>query len=108
MSNPNKDLGKWILRDVLNIPIGTVVNYSLLLNRGIDSVYVEKWSDGRNVYYKIFPATVGEYDRYIRGSSINRKPVTNTTVQPIKTIESIESVVKKGSSIVHPKFEKEL
>lgn len=119
MSNPNKDLGKWILRDVLNIPEGTLVTYSMLLSRDIDSVYVEKWSDGRNIYYKIFPAKVGEYDRYIRGSIINRKPISNTVVQPVKTSTSSTSskkadnivnnssvTIKNGTIIVHPKFGK--
>ncbi|WP_456312773.1 hypothetical protein [Pseudomonas shirazensis] len=42
MSNPNKELGKWILRDILKIPEGTLVTYEMLVEIGIDSVEVRK------------------------------------------------------------------
>ena len=42
MSNPNKDLGRWLLRTVLRIPKHTVVTYPMLVKIGIDSVYLEK------------------------------------------------------------------
>jgi hypothetical protein len=42
MSNPNKELGEWILRDILRIPIGTLVTYDMLIEAGIDSVEVRK------------------------------------------------------------------
>jgi len=53
MSNPNKDLGQWILRDVLNIEIRMLVTMETLIDRRIDSVIVEK-IDFAN--YKISPA----------------------------------------------------
>lgn len=42
MSNPNKELGEWILRDILKIPVGTLVTYNMLIEAGIDSVEVRK------------------------------------------------------------------
>jgi hypothetical protein len=42
MSNPNKELGEWILRDILRIPIGTLVTYDMLIEAGIDSVEIRK------------------------------------------------------------------
>ena len=38
MSNPNNLLGRWILRDVLNIPVGKLVTRKLLDIIGIDSI----------------------------------------------------------------------
>lgn len=46
MSNPNKDLGKWILRVVLKIRPGELVTYDTLLSVGIDSVVFRKHPDG--------------------------------------------------------------
>lgn len=42
MSNPNKDLGKWILRDVLHAKEGHLVSYDDLLRIGIDSIVFKK------------------------------------------------------------------
>ena len=42
MSNPNKALGKWLLRDVLKIPYGKIITYNDLLEVGIDSVCFKK------------------------------------------------------------------
>jgi len=42
MSNPNKDLGKWILRDILELDEGTLVTYKMLEEIGIDSIEIEK------------------------------------------------------------------
>ncbi len=45
MSNPNRKLGKWILRDVLKIPKKTLVTMDMLDELGIDSVKLTKKSD---------------------------------------------------------------
>lgn len=45
-SKPLTDLGKWILRDVLNIPPRTLVTRSMLNIIGIDSVKLSKTSNG--------------------------------------------------------------
>ena len=42
MSNPNKDLGKWLLRDVLNLKKGQIISYELLQQKGFDAVLFEK------------------------------------------------------------------
>lgn len=42
MSNPNKDLGKWLLRDVLEFKESTLVNYNTLVQKGFDAVIFEK------------------------------------------------------------------
>ena len=42
MSNPNNLLGKWILRDILNLPLGTLVTIELLDMIGIDSIKLIK------------------------------------------------------------------
>ena len=45
MSDPNKDLGKWILRDVLKVKEGTLVTIDILNELGIDSVRITKKDD---------------------------------------------------------------
>jgi hypothetical protein len=42
MSKPNKELGEWILRDILKVPEGKLVTYEMLEEIGIDSVEVRK------------------------------------------------------------------
>ena len=46
MSNPNKSLGKWVLRRVLNLLPGEVATMKTLIKRHIDSVIITKVSDG--------------------------------------------------------------
>lgn len=50
MSNPNSDLGEWILRDVLQLKEDELVTYDKLLELGIDSVSFEKQN---NSNYKL-------------------------------------------------------
>lgn len=45
MSHPNSALGEWLLRDVLNISIGSILTYEMLLKKGIDSVQINKYED---------------------------------------------------------------
>lgn len=45
MSNPNTDLGKWILRDVLQLKEGELATMNLLNRMGFDSVIIYKDSD---------------------------------------------------------------
>ncbi len=42
MSNPNLDLGKWILRQVMNLDEGELLTYEKLEDLGIDSVVIYK------------------------------------------------------------------
>ena len=47
MSNPNKDLGQWLLRDVLKLEEGQLVNIGLLDRLGINAVIFTKKDEGR-------------------------------------------------------------
>ena len=60
MSNPNKALGKWLLRDVLCLEHGTVLTYEKLLEIGIDAVVFQK-SGGR---YKLDFKKTGEFEKF--------------------------------------------
>lgn len=61
MSNPNKILGKWLLRDVLEIPEGTIITYEMLERFGIDSVVFTKISD---LEFSIDFAEIGTYEKF--------------------------------------------
>lgn len=53
MSDPNKDLGKWVLRDVLNLKHGQVLTYDYLLKVGIDSVIFTKKSNTYSIDFVV-------------------------------------------------------
>ena len=59
MSNPNKLLGKWLLRDVFELPENTLVTYDMLKIFGIDSVMFTRLSDDK---YGIDFCTLGTYE----------------------------------------------
>ena len=61
MSNPNKELGQWLLRRVLNLADGELLTYDKLLRIGIDSVAISKNIDG--AYTIDFKAT-GTYEKF--------------------------------------------
>lgn len=61
MSNPNKALGKWVLRDVLKVTPRTLINRAYLNRIGIDSVIIYKLSDTE---YKIDFASLGKYEEF--------------------------------------------
>lgn len=60
MSNPNKILGHWLLRDVFGLPPGTLVTYKMLEIFGVDSVLFTRVSDG---LYNVNFCTLGTYER---------------------------------------------
>lgn len=62
MSNPNSDLGKWLLRDVFELPTGKLVTYEMLKVFGIDSVIFTKIN---NKTYKIDFTDVGTYEKIL-------------------------------------------
>lgn len=62
MSNPNSALGEWILRRVLQLPVGEVVTYEKLNDLGVDSLVIYK-QDSEN--YSIDFTTAGKYESYI-------------------------------------------
>lgn len=61
MSNPNSDLGKWLLRDVFELEEGTMVTYEMLQVFGIDSVMFTK--EDEDVYSVDF-CELGTYERF--------------------------------------------
>lgn len=60
-SDPNKDLGKWILRDVLKLKLSELVTKEILDEKGIDSIKLSKIND--EFYYMDF-LKVGSFEDY--------------------------------------------
>lgn len=52
MSNPNKELGQWLLRDVLQLENHELLTYDKLLELGIDSVEFKKDESGYSIDFK--------------------------------------------------------
>lgn len=61
MSNPNKVLGHWLLRNVFELKPGTLITYQMLEVFGIDSVIFTKLED---LKYSIDFAELGTYERF--------------------------------------------
>ncbi len=61
MSNPNKVLGKWLLRDVFEVKEGTVITYEMLEKFGVDSVIFTKNDE---LDYSIDFAEIGTYEKF--------------------------------------------
>ncbi|KMK95063.1 restriction endonuclease PLD domain-containing protein [Rossellomorea marisflavi] len=61
MSNPNKKLGEWLLRQVMNLEEKELLTYEHLEGLGIDSVIVYKHGD---CHYSIDFREVGTYDDF--------------------------------------------
>lgn len=66
MSNPNKALGKWILRDVLNLKQGELVTKERLNILGIDSVRIDKINDFE---FDINFSQIGSYQEFSMNKS---------------------------------------
>lgn len=62
MSNPNKDLGKWLLRDVLELAEGELLTYEKLQNIGIGSVRLDKIDDAN---FKINFVELADYENSV-------------------------------------------
>jgi hypothetical protein len=67
MSYSNRELGQWILRDVLRLKEGELVTYEKLQVLGVDSIRIDKIN---NSTYEINFASSGTYDDFI-GFDIN-------------------------------------
>lgn len=65
MSNPNRALGNWLLRDVLNLPEGELLTYDNLLRLGIDAVILQKIGE---LEYTIDFARIGTYEKFLQGA----------------------------------------
>lgn len=61
MSNPNKVLGKWLLRDVFEVEEGTIITYEMLEKFGVDSVVFTK---NFELDYSIDFAEIGTYEKF--------------------------------------------
>jgi hypothetical protein len=61
MTNPNSALGGWLLRDVLGLKEEELLKYETLEEAGIDSVQVDKLSDGT---YVVNFKELGTYDDF--------------------------------------------
>lgn len=61
MSNPNKVLGKWLLRDVFEVEEGTIITYEMLETFGVDSVIFTKNGE---LDYSVDFAEIGTYERF--------------------------------------------
>ena len=62
MSQSNKELGQWILRDVLNLKEGELLTYEKLQKIGIDSIRIDKMTDGK---YEMNFSINGSYDDFL-------------------------------------------
>jgi len=62
MSNPNKALGKWLLRDVLGLNPGELLTYRRLQIIGIDSVRIDKL-DSKN--FRVNFVSSGSFEDYL-------------------------------------------
>jgi hypothetical protein len=61
MSYSNKELGNWILRDILKLKEGELLTYPKLQTLGIDSVRIDKID---NVNFEINFAKIGSYENF--------------------------------------------
>lgn len=61
MSNPNSLLGKWLLRDVFELPDTTLVTYQMLERFGIDSVIFTRNAE---LDYSVEFSELGTYERF--------------------------------------------
>lgn len=62
MTNPNKALSDWLLRDILKLKEGELLTYAKLKILGIDSVRITKLSDKN---YKIDFAKTGSFEEFL-------------------------------------------
>lgn len=60
MNNPNKALGKWLLRDVFELPEKTLVTYDMLRIFGVDIFMFTKLEEKK---YRIDFYVLGTYEK---------------------------------------------
>lgn len=63
MSYSNKELGQWILRDVLRLKEGELLTYDKLQTIGIDAVRIDKLDD---LKYEINFSEIGSYEIFLK------------------------------------------
>lgn len=71
MSNPNRALGEWLLRDVLNLKEGELLTYETLQEVGVDSVKITQTdNESEKLSYSIEFCSIGAYDEFALNNSI--------------------------------------
>lgn len=73
MSNPNKALGEWLLRTVLDLKENEILTYEKLLEIGVDSVKFTRnplEDETEKIAYSIEFCAVGSYDEFVLKNSI--------------------------------------
>lgn len=77
MSNPNKVLGNWLLRNVFDLPEGTVITYPMLKIFGVDCVVFSKLAESERhsekMAYSVDFGTLGTYERFYNLDDIDSK-----------------------------------
>lgn len=68
MSDPNNELGEWILRNVLNLKEGELLTYEKLESLGIDSVVIYKIGENK---YDIDFTKIGSYEDFKNNTDNN-------------------------------------
>jgi hypothetical protein len=68
MSNPNAELGKWLLRDVLNLREGEILTYRKLNRIGLDSVVIYKLDEGK---YSINFTKIGSFENFVNKKEVS-------------------------------------
>lgn len=68
MSNPNSALGKWLLRDVLNLQEREIMTYDKLQAIGLDTVVIYKID---NETYDIDFTRIGSYEKFLAENGEN-------------------------------------
>lgn len=70
MTDPNKELGDWLLRKIMNLKPGTLVTREVLNKLGFDSVYIIKYKNdtGEDVYrINVTDSKYESYENFIKG-----------------------------------------
>jgi hypothetical protein len=70
MSNPNKALGNWLLREVLTIPEGHVLTDRDLQDKGIDSIRITKTSSQS---FDVDYMPYGSYEKFFSSRALGSK-----------------------------------
>ena len=63
MSYSNKELGQWILKDVLRLKEGELLTYDKLQTIGIDAVRIDKLDD---LKYEINFSEISSYEKFLK------------------------------------------
>ncbi|MEM0143388.1 MAG: NgoFVII family restriction endonuclease [Candidatus Micrarchaeia archaeon] len=77
MSNPNSDLGKWLLRKVMNLPERELLTYDKLESIGLDAVVVYKIDSEK---YGIDFAKSGSYEKFFNKYHENKSRIINEEI----------------------------